>query len=1127
IQFQYIASTTDPGPTAWRLLHLGTHGLTSISVGLLFAPENTTSLPADKGVRVLPILPIYGTLADMSKSMNWRRSRREREEKKAGTCAHVKGIVSGRKRRRHIRNVTRARVRTMKWKRKGGHRVYTWPKPQYENRARFFDTERGKPAQKPTPTSPTHRSHPKENAAVRKVILAAYKISTYHKYFRPRSHRVEVAASGDPRTNGGSTLYYFYYYQESKAARRLPLPMNSSLQTLKLQPHAFPYLGTDLHITQLSNIGSFDHHHLSTTDCASRQTPEPKIESYRTHRYLREYSGNTHANMLNTLDPILDLIAPENTNAYAIPRWSLGDATIAVPGKKRTNEDSTRKSTNRDAFPLRELLASQQTGDIAPLSTPSASDISRHDRSCLFRYFKEQNEVLGRTKSRDREQPRACRPSHAYNFNILQVLPTQVPPLGDIWDPRRYVEVHELEEKQKRKRRKESRDMRACEEDSIRKKKKKAYPECNTCTCENDEMEEKSYTWPKPQYENRARFFDTERGKPAQKPTPTSPTHRSHPKENAAVRKVILAAYKISTYHKYFRPRSHRVEVAASGDPRTNGGSTLYYFYYYQESKAARRLPLPMNSSLQTLKLQPHAFPYLGTDLHITQLSNIGSFDHHHLSTTDCASRQTPEPKIESYRTHRYLREYSGNTHANMLNTLDPILDLIAPENTNAYAIPRWSLGDATIAVPGKKRTNEDSTRKSTNRDAFPLRELLASQQTGDIAPLSTPSASDISRHDRSCLFRYFKEQNEVLDTISIYCKYYRPRSHRLEVAASGDPRANGDSTLNYTWPKPQYENRARFFDTERGKPAQKPTPTSPTHRSHPKENAAVRKVILAAYKISTYHKYFRPRSHRVEVAASGDPRTNGGSTLYYFYYYQESKAARRLPLPMNSSLQTLKLQPHAFPYLGTDLHITQLSNIGSFDHHHLSTTDCASRQTPEPKIESYRTHRYLREYSGNTHANMLNTLDPILDLIAPENTNAYAIPRWSLGDATIAVPGKKRTNEDSTRKSTDRDAFPLRELLASQQTGDIAPLSTPSASDISRHDRSCLFRYFKEQNEVLDCRYNLISIFRKYCRPGSHHLEVAASGDPRANGDSTLKSTIRDAFPLRVLRASQQTGDV
>ncbi|KAL2744048.1 hypothetical protein V1477_007924, partial [Vespula maculifrons] len=49
----------------------------------------------------------------------------------------------------------------------------------------------------------------------------------------------------------------------------------------------------------------------------SRQTPEPKIESYRTHKYLREYSGNTHASMLSTLEPSLDLIAPENTNVYA------------------------------------------------------------------------------------------------------------------------------------------------------------------------------------------------------------------------------------------------------------------------------------------------------------------------------------------------------------------------------------------------------------------------------------------------------------------------------------------------------------------------------------------------------------------------------------------------------------------------------------------------------------------------------------------------------------------------------------------------------------------------------------------------------------------------------------------
>ncbi|KAL2742571.1 hypothetical protein V1477_009172, partial [Vespula maculifrons] len=33
---------------------------------------------------------------------------------------------------------------------------------------------------------------------------------------------------------------------------------------------------------------------------------------------------------------------------------------------------------------------------------------------------------------------------------------------------------------------------------------------------------------------------------------------------------------------------------------------------------------------------------------------------------------------------------------------------------------------------------------------------------------------------------------------ISIFRKYYRPRSHRVEVAASGDPRANGDSTLKF-----------------------------------------------------------------------------------------------------------------------------------------------------------------------------------------------------------------------------------------------------------------------------------------------------------------------------------------
>ncbi|KAL2717719.1 hypothetical protein V1478_013419 [Vespula squamosa] len=52
------------------------------------------------------------------------------------------------------------------------------------------------------------------------------------------------------------------------------------------------------------------------------------------------------------------------------------------------------------------------------------------------------------------------------------------------------------------------------------------------------------------------------------------------------------------------------------------------------------------------------------------------------------------------------------------------------------------------------------------------------------------------------------------------------------------------------------------------------------------------------------------------------------------------------------------------------------------------------------------------------------------------------------------------------------------------------------------------------------------ISIYRKYYRPRSHRVEVAAFGDPRANADSTLQFAFRDAFPLRVLQASQPTGD-
>ncbi|KAL2750156.1 LOW QUALITY PROTEIN: hypothetical protein V1477_001652 [Vespula maculifrons] len=74
---------------------------------------------------------------------------------------------------------------------------------------------------------------------------------------------------------------------------------------------------------------------------------------------------------------------PEKESLNTLPPWSLADEMDEAGGSTRASGDSTLKSTIRDAFPLRELRASQQTGDIAPLSTPSASDISRHDRSCL------------------------------------------------------------------------------------------------------------------------------------------------------------------------------------------------------------------------------------------------------------------------------------------------------------------------------------------------------------------------------------------------------------------------------------------------------------------------------------------------------------------------------------------------------------------------------------------------------------------------------------------------------------------------------------------------------------------------------------------------------------------------
>ncbi|KAL2736090.1 hypothetical protein V1477_012599 [Vespula maculifrons] len=120
--------------------------------------------------------------------------------------------------------------------------------------------------------------------------------------------------------------------------------------------------------------------------CFRDKRRNPKLNLPQS-RYLREHSGNTHANMLNTRHKRVSFYLArtgEKKSFYArVPRWSLGDETLAARGNTRTNGDSTLKSTIRDAFPLRVLRASQQTGDIAPLSTPSASNISRHDRSCL------------------------------------------------------------------------------------------------------------------------------------------------------------------------------------------------------------------------------------------------------------------------------------------------------------------------------------------------------------------------------------------------------------------------------------------------------------------------------------------------------------------------------------------------------------------------------------------------------------------------------------------------------------------------------------------------------------------------------------------------------------------------
>ncbi|KAF7388743.1 hypothetical protein HZH68_012685 [Vespula germanica] len=69
---------------------------------------------------------------------------------------------------------------------------------------------------------------------------------------------------------------------------------------------------------------------------------------------------------------------------------------------------------------------------------------------------------------------------------------------------------------------------------------------------------------------------------------------------------------------------------------------------------------------------------------------------------------------------------------------------------------------------------------------------------------------------------------------------------------------------------------------------------------------------------------------------------------------------------------------------------------------------------------------------------------------------------------------------------------------------------------------RGFIHLQFAEKSEAPEAERHLGSWILE-----SHRVEVAACRDPRTNGDSTLKSAIRDAFPLRELQISQQTGDV
>ncbi|KAL2724350.1 hypothetical protein V1478_008863 [Vespula squamosa] len=119
-------------------------------------------------------------------------------------------------------------------------------------------------------------------------------------------------------------------------------------------------------------------------------------------------------------------------------------------------------------------------------------------------------------------------------------------------------------------------------------------------------------------------------------------------------------------------------------------------------------------------------------------------------------------------------------------------------------------------------------------------------------------------------------------------------------------------------------------------------------------------------------------------------------------------------------------------------------------------------------------------------------------------NTRKTKYFRPSSHREEVAAFADPRANADSTLQFAFRDAFPLRELQASQPTG-------------GGYD-------FQEIEMTIHFIPNIQKT--KDFRPRSHREEVAAFGDPRANGDSTLNPAYRDAFPLRELQASQPTGD-